>query len=193
MNKLRKMKIVVDVFRTSSTIIVALASGVKRIFPLRDISEALKIKKKYILVGEYKQRKIEGFDFNNSPFELLTSDLNGKTLAMLTTNGTKAIIEAGPCYIGGFLNIREVVKLKATPFPVGRLGEPAIEDDLCAAAILLERCNIKPDYDIIKKRILESGKKISKKDFDICMDIDRFDVLPYFDGSKIVDLNRESY
>lgn len=185
------MKIILDVFRTSSTIIVALASGAREVLPLSDTSDLDKIDKdKCILAGEYKQKKIDGFDFDNSPFELLNADLEGKTLVLVTTNGTKAIVKEGPCYIGSFLNIGKVKNLEAVPYPVGRLGEPAIEDDLCASSILLERHGIKPDYETIKKKIAESARKIPEEDFEICMDIDRYSVLPYFDGKRIVDLNK---
>jgi len=185
------MKIILDVFRTSSTIIVALATGAKEVIPLNDIPNLNKINRNdFLLAGEHKQRKIKGFDFDNSPYEVLNADLDGKTLLLLTTNGTKAIVNEGPCYIGSFLNISEVKNLDAVPYPVGRMGEPAIEDDLCASSILLERHGIKPDYEAIKKRIAEFGRKIPKKDFEICMEIDRYNVLPYFDGKKIIDLNK---
>ena len=185
------MKIILDVFRTSSTIIVALASGAKEVIPLDSMPNLDKINRENcLLAGEYKQRKIKGFDFDNSPSEVLNADLRGKTLMLLTTNGTKAILTEKQCYIGGFLNIGEVKRLDAMPYPVGRMGEPAIEDDLCASSIFLERYGIKPDYEKIKEMIAESGRKIPQEDFEICLEIDKYKVLPFFDGEKIIDLNK---
>ena len=45
----------------------------------------------YVLGGERKGLKIEGFDFGNSPLEYTKEMVNGKDVFMTTSNGTRAI------------------------------------------------------------------------------------------------------
>ncbi len=58
------------------------------------------------------EKKIEGFDLGNSPFEYMAEELKGKSIAFTTTNGTQAIIRslgAREIIIGSFLNLSAVV------------------------------------------------------------------------------------
>lgn len=101
--------VVIDVFRATSCICTAMENGAKRLIPLTTIDECLAMRdnlndKGHILLGgERKTRKIEGFDLDNSPLSYSRSVVEGSTVIMSTTNGTRAInaaAQAGASAIG---------------------------------------------------------------------------------------------
>ncbi|MCD6421349.1 MAG: 2-phosphosulfolactate phosphatase, partial [Thaumarchaeota archaeon] len=68
--------VVVDVFRSSTSIVIALENGAEEIIPCASIEEARRLKKldpDVLLVGEERGITPEGFDLNISP-SLLTRD-----------------------------------------------------------------------------------------------------------------------
>ena len=88
--------VVIDLLRATSVISTAFTEGVKAIIPVQTLDEALSYKAKdgYIVAAERNAKPIEGFDFGNSPFHYINADVEGKTLVLTTTNGTKAIYNA---------------------------------------------------------------------------------------------------
>lgn len=88
--------VVVDLLRATTVISTAFMEGVKEIIPVQTLEEALSYKGKegYIVAAERNAKLIEGFDYGNSPFHYINSDVDGKTLVLTTTNGTKAINNA---------------------------------------------------------------------------------------------------
>jgi len=89
--------VIIDVFRAFSVACYAFDSGAVRIIATSEVSEAFKLGKNYknsVLVGERDERKIEGFDFGNSPTEIIKADLSGKTVIQTTTAGTRGLINA---------------------------------------------------------------------------------------------------
>ena len=88
--------VVVDVLRATSVISTAFMEGVEAVIPVQTLDEALSYKGKegYIVAAERNAKPIEGFDYGNSPFHYMNSDVKGKTLVLTTTNGTKAIHNA---------------------------------------------------------------------------------------------------
>ncbi|MBT5089597.1 MAG: 2-phosphosulfolactate phosphatase, partial [Flavobacteriales bacterium] len=88
--------VVVDLLRATSVISIAFMEGVVAIIPVQTIEEALSYKGKegYIVAAERNTKPIEGFDYGNSPFHYINSDVKGKILVLTTTNGTKAIHNA---------------------------------------------------------------------------------------------------
>ncbi|MFU0800595.1 MAG: 2-phosphosulfolactate phosphatase [Xylanivirga thermophila] len=107
-----KVVVVVDVLRATSTIITALYNGCKEVIPVMDIEEAMVMTKNYerdafLLGGERNAVKIEGFDLSNSPLEYTRDKVEGNTIIFTTTNGTKAIKQAGDAkkvLIGSIIN-----------------------------------------------------------------------------------------
>ena len=85
--------VVVDLLRATSVISTAFECGVSTIIPVRTLEEALKYKnvENHIIAAERNTLPIEGFDYGNSPYHYINSDVKGKTLVLTTTNGTKAI------------------------------------------------------------------------------------------------------
>src|SRR5215204_2119164 len=91
-DKATGLAIVIDVFRAFTTEAYIFANGASKIIPVLDLEEAYKLKKEnpeYLLVGERKGIKPEGFDFGNDPSEVVNVDFTGKTIIHTTSNGTK--------------------------------------------------------------------------------------------------------
>ncbi|HAP00998.1 MAG TPA: 2-phosphosulfolactate phosphatase [Bacteroidetes bacterium] len=110
-----KVVVVIDVLRATTTMTVALDQGAAKVIPVESIEECLSYKDKpnHILAGERGGQKVEGFNYGNSPFEFMDGVVNGKTLVLTTTNGTRAITMASSAkevLIGGFLNFSALTR-----------------------------------------------------------------------------------
>jgi 2-phosphosulfolactate phosphatase len=113
-----KPVLVVDVLRTTTTIVAALSNGAKAVLPVATADDALRITQNLerdavLLCGERDMVPIPGFDLGNSPREMTEAVVREKTLVMATTNGTPAItaVEAGnPVLIGAVTNFSAVVE-----------------------------------------------------------------------------------
>jgi len=108
-----KVVVVIDVLRATTTMTVALDQGAVSVIPVESIEECLSYKDKpnHILAGERGGKKIQGFAYGNSPFEFMDGVVNGKTLVLTTTNGTRAIEMSKSAYhviAAGFLNFSAV-------------------------------------------------------------------------------------
>ena len=152
-----KNVIVLDVFRTSSTIITALYQGATKILPAFTAQIAWQLKRENpssVLGGEANCLKIEGFDLGNSPLEYTPEKIRNKTVILSTTNGTTTIHqakEAANIYIGSFLNASVLVrKLENSQNDLmlacaGTQGEYSLEDVCCAGYFLhLLKNTVKP-------------------------------------------------
>jgi 2-phosphosulfolactate phosphatase len=140
--------VVVDILRATTTIVHALAARAKRVIPLLEVEEALKLKDHLgddaVLGGERGGRKIAGFDLGNSPAEYTTAAVAGKTLVFTTTNGTRAMQLARQgqrVIIGSFANFsavcRELADLgRVDILCAGTDGQVTREDVLFAGAVL---------------------------------------------------------
>jgi 2-phosphosulfolactate phosphatase len=138
--------VVVDIFRATSCMVTALASGVAGITPFAKLEDCLAMKAKgYDTAGERDGKKVEGFDHGNSPFEYMVDEMKGRRLAFTTTNGTQAIarsLGAREIVIGAFLNLSAVTEhLKNSGNNVlivcsGWKGKFNLEDTLFAGALV---------------------------------------------------------
>ncbi len=87
-------KLLVDIYRSTTTMPMMLNAGATEIIPTDSISKARDIKKdhpEYVIAGERYGFKIPGFEMSNSPYEVSKSDLKGKTVVFTSTNGTKVL------------------------------------------------------------------------------------------------------
>src|ERR1035438_6292050 len=111
--------VVFDVLRATSTMVTALGNGATAIAPVAEIPEALAIRQRLpetLLAGERDGVRIEGhltggigFDLGNSPREFTAARVRGRTIAITTTNGTRALRACAPAaagLLGSFLNLR---------------------------------------------------------------------------------------
>ena len=146
--------VVFDVLRATSTMVTALAHGALAIFPTERIEDALALKRRQpdlLLAGERHGLRITAedgtvFDFGNSPREFCTDRISGRSVAMTTTNGTRALLACGGAnvvLIASFLNLAATAG-KLTSIPCHRLllvcggtfEEAAYEDVVCAGAMI---------------------------------------------------------
>lgn len=142
--------IVIDVLRASTTIVTALSHGARAVIPVADMAEAGKMVSNldpasYWLGGERDGVQIDGYHFGNSPREYTADAVDDRTIILLSTNGTGAIVrcaEAAEVLVGGFVNAsavadharragRDVVIVCA-----GWRNRISLEDTLCAGLLL---------------------------------------------------------
>jgi len=86
--------VIIDVFRATSTIATALYNGADRVIPVDDVQKCITIGNatpKSITAGERDGKVIEGLQYGNSPAEYGRDFIEGKTLVLTTTNGTKLL------------------------------------------------------------------------------------------------------
>lgn len=110
--------VIIDVFRATSTIATALYNGAARVIPVADIEECKKLGSEIpnaITAGEREGKVIEGLQHGNSPAEYPREFIEGKTLVLTTTNGTKLLHMAfakgcAEVITGSFPNLTAVCK-----------------------------------------------------------------------------------
>ena len=86
--------VIIDVFRATSTIATALYNGATQIIPVDDVERCKAIGCEIegsITAGEREGKVIEGLQYGNSPAEYPRNFIEGKTLVLTTTNGTKLL------------------------------------------------------------------------------------------------------
>lgn len=139
--------VVIDVLRATSVMATALAAGASQIVTCREVNEAMDLANRYsprpLLCGERGCKPIEGFDLGNSPAEYDSSRIQGRTLVMTTTNGTRAIESAANAVsmiTASFLNLSAVIdsldgKVSVHLVCAGTEGDITAEDVLLAGAI----------------------------------------------------------
>lgn len=196
--KAKGVAVIIDVFRAFSTECYAFDSGAARIIATGSVEEAVELKKKYtnsVLVGERNERKIDGFDFGNSPTELIKADLQGKTVIHTTTAGTQGLINAGNADIvlaAGFVNATataDYIRILNPGFvslvAMGYRAELSTEEDLLCAEYIASA--LKGETMINHERIMDlknsSGKRFFNPeniefspptDFFLCTHADKF-------------------
>jgi len=137
--------VVIDVIRATSTICQALATGYERVLCAAEVDDAraLAAGGGVTLGGERLGVMIDGFDLGNSPREYLT--VRTPTLAMSTTNGTRAIVTAAErcerVLIASLLNLAAVTAAARVHgddvaiFCAGVKGSFALDDSYVAGRI----------------------------------------------------------
>ena len=107
--------VIIDVFRATSTIATALFNGAVKVVPVAGVEDCIAIGKKLnaITAGERDGKIIPGLQHGNSPAEYPRSFIEGKTLVLTTTNGTKLLHmalekDASEVITGSFPNLSAV-------------------------------------------------------------------------------------
>jgi 2-phosphosulfolactate phosphatase len=85
--------VIIDVFRATSTIASALYNGADCIIPVDTVEKAIDISKSLgaIAAGERDGQIAPGLVHGNSPLEYSKEFIDGKTLVLTTTNGTRLL------------------------------------------------------------------------------------------------------
>ncbi|MES2731402.1 MAG: 2-phosphosulfolactate phosphatase [Bacteroidota bacterium] len=211
--------VVVDILRATSCMTTALAYGVEKIIPVATLEECRAWQRKgYLAAAERDAKKADGFDLDNSPFSYMSANLEGKTIAMTTTNGTLAITksrEAVKVIIGSFLNLSAITNyLLEQQYDVlvlcaGWKGKVNLEDTLFAGAVveaLQYDFAINQDTALIAKMLYKVGGKnmpaflatsshvgrLHKlgihQDINFCLQTNKFNVIPVLRGNALVVL-----
>ena len=167
--------VIIDVLRATSTIATALYNGARFVIPVDSVSRCIELGKQIdgITAGERDGKVAEGLEYGNSPFEYPRNFIEGKTLVLTTTNGTRLLhmaLEKGAKEIitGSFSNLSAVcdhlVELKRNVI----LGCAAwkdrvnMEDALFAGAVISKvrkHFEINCDSSHIAEAMYEKGKR----------------------------------
>lgn len=107
--------VVIDVFRATSTIAAALNNGAEKIIPVESVKGAIEIGEEIggITAGERDGKIAEGLQYGNSPLEYPREFIEGRTLVLTTTNGTRLLhmalkMGATEVITGAFANLGAV-------------------------------------------------------------------------------------
>ncbi len=206
------LTVIIDVFRAFSVECYAFENGAESIIAVGDIDEAYLIKKEhpdFLLIGEREEQMPPGFDFGNSPSQILDFDYRGKTIIHTTSSGTQGLvnaIHADEVITGSFVNagaIVEYIRQKSPPtvslVAMGYAGQYQVEEDICCAQYIAnELRGIENNFDAMVDLIREtSGQRFfleekqnfaPKEDFDLCLNINMFNFVlkRYIENDKMV-------
>ncbi len=174
-----KIVVVIDMFRATSVIITALNNGCKEVIPYLTIEETLEEARKlgredYILGGERRAVKIDGFDLSNSPLEYTKNNVENKTVFLTTTNGTKTLTKsksAKRIFIGAMINAKAVannlmkINEDVVIINAGTNGNFSMDDYICSGYIINEI--LKDDKSIELTDIARTANIIYEENVDI--------------------------
>jgi 2-phosphosulfolactate phosphatase len=140
---------IVDVLRASTTVAAALGNGARTVIPLEGPDDVIFRSKEFArseirLAGEQKMFPITGFDLGNSPQSFTKEAVEGKTILITTSNGTRALLGvqgARDIVIASYVNFTAVLAMMKvaassnTDIAIICAGEEGIftlEDAACA-------------------------------------------------------------
>ncbi|MDP9229767.1 MAG: 2-phosphosulfolactate phosphatase [Bacteroidota bacterium] len=177
--------VVIDVLRATSTIATALYNGAKCVIPVDSVSRCIELGAQIecITAGERDGQVAEGLKYGNSSFEYPRAFIEGKTLVLTTTNGTRLLhkaLEKGSKEIitGSFANLSAVcdhlIKAKRNVLLAcaGWKDRINVEDTLFAGAVI---ARLKKHFSINcdSSNMAETLYKMAKKDmFNFMKEID---------------------
>jgi 2-phosphosulfolactate phosphatase len=191
--------VVIDVFRAFSTACAIMSQDVEKLLVAEHVQELYQLKDDHpdiILVGERDGIKLRGFDYANSPIEIMRADLHGKTVALTTSAGTRGMLKAtnaDEIITGAFVNAHAIIShiQSKSPEHVSLVCTGAVnehiknEDTLCAQYIEQSLLGNKPKFMEMKEQLRKSmhamhffdEKVLShpEEDFDACLKIDSYD------------------
>lgn len=140
--------VVVDALRASSTIVTALAHGMRSVRPVTSVDACVG----EVTAGERGGKKIDQLQYDNSPLVFASREMAGKELVLTTSNGTECLNAAASnpqaiTLVGSLLNARAVAKSalemarsqkrNISIICAGRNNEMASEDLIAASEIAM--------------------------------------------------------
>jgi len=191
--------VVVDVLRAFSTAAYALSRGAEKIILVSDVDEVLSLKSQISIskaMGEVRGLRPEGFDFGNSPTQILEQDLSGITLIQRTSAGTQGVVRCknadvllASSFVIASATVEYIQKFapeKVTFVITGQYAPEHGDEDLALAEYLeLLLKGQQPDKEPFIKRVFDSRDAIQHldpketgfplSDLDLCTNIDAFD------------------
>jgi 2-phosphosulfolactate phosphatase len=211
--------VVVDILRATSCITTALAHNIAAMRPVGSLADCQVLQQQgYIGAAERRGQKVDGFQLGNSPFSYMNPELEGKKVALTTTNGTDAIMksrEANQVLMGSFLNYTVLINyLKKLPYDIiihcaGWNGQVNMEDTIFAGAVvdeLYDECDVHSDAALLARHIFQSAKENMyqflhdcshvqrllhldlEEDIRFCLKYDKYNILPVLRDNEIVKM-----
>lgn len=192
------LAVVIDVFRAFTTAAYAVANGATKVIPVGELDEAFRLHELHpgsVLMGERGGKKIPGFDYGNSPYEIKDVDFTGRTVIQTTSAGTQGMVNArgaDEIIAGSFVMADAIAgyikeKNPATVSLVAMGSEGVVkapEDEALAEYLEARLKGEEPDFQAMKKHIRshpQGAKFFDPKqptfvegDFHCAMDINRF-------------------
>lgn len=215
-----KAVVAVDILRATSTMVTAFANGAADIIPVMQLDECLQYAAQGCLTAAERDGvKAEGFDLGNSPFAYMNGHIKGRTIAITTTNGTRAIRmseAADEIIVGAFLNLQAVADhlialgLDVIVVCAGWKGKFNLEDTLFAGALaakLQDKFTFENDATLASLYLYQAAKADlvtflrqsshvqrlenleTNKDIAFCMKHDVYNTLPVWKKDRLVDLH----
>ena len=152
------MVVVVDAFRASTTIAVLVSKGA-RVVPVASIEHAYSYPGADFRIGERGSDKVAGFDFGNSPTEVLEAEVPpDSTVSLSSTNGTRVVeaaVGAPAILTGAFVNAGALAEALAGELAAGAHGAEEVvvvgcgwegrraSEDEAAAGAILDRLRVR--------------------------------------------------
>jgi 2-phosphosulfolactate phosphatase len=190
--------VIIDILRATSTIATALFNGAKCVIPVDSVSRCIELGRQIegITAGERDGRVAEGLEFGNSPFEYPRKFIEGKTLVLTTTNGTRLLhmaLEKGCNEIIGCAAWKDRVNMEDTLFAgavISRIRDNfSINCDSSHMAETLYEKGRKDLFAFMKKndtshyhRLMNFGLE---KDIRYCLSADEANVLPVYKEGRL--------
>ncbi|UCG28968.1 MAG: 2-phosphosulfolactate phosphatase [Bacteroidales bacterium] len=143
------LAVVIDVFRAFSVGCYVMHNGANELIAVGDVETAFLLKNNnpdFILIGERNERKVDGFDYGNSPTHIEKVNFSGKTVVQTTSAGTQGLVQARQAeriITGSLVNADAIITYIKSQSPqnvsliaMGHSGrDPADEDLFCAEYI----------------------------------------------------------
>lgn len=89
--------VVIDVLRAFTTAAFAFAAGASEILLVSTVAEALALRERFpasLVMGEVDGLPVAGFDFSNSPGDLVGRDFAGARFIQRTSAGTQGVVRS---------------------------------------------------------------------------------------------------
>ncbi|MDE3213704.1 MAG: 2-phosphosulfolactate phosphatase [Bacteroidota bacterium] len=85
--------VIIDILRATSTIATALYNGARSVIPVDSVAECIKLGRQMdvLTAGERDGKIAEGLTYGNTPLQYTREFIEGKTLVLTTTNGTRLL------------------------------------------------------------------------------------------------------
>jgi len=192
-----ELPVLIDNLRAASTIVTALARGVRRIIPLRPDQNPQDFDAAEVLtIGESGGRQLPGFEAGNSPALLV--DILARnprdTIAMRTSNLTRILIECERAVICSSMNVQAIAAY-CTGRDIcivaagGSRGQAEDMGVACALAALIGGASFDPAALACFARESEAARHLQslgfQADIDFITGSGQCTVVPFYDGREI--------
>lgn len=199
--------VVIDVFRAFTVAAHAMAGGARTVIPVAEIERAKELKRlnpNWLLIGERHARPLPGFDCGNSPSAIRLQDVRDRVIVHTTHAGTQGLTHAHHAQqvlTGALVNaaatVRYIQAQGASEVTLVRMGHEARErceeDDLCAEILTARLLGQAVDTRDIRGRLRQAAGAqkffdpacdwAPESDFDLCIDLDRFNFVLKLDSN----------